>query len=59
MTKVIMVLPRYLPIIGGAEVQCSRLIREFNKTGKVNIVSIVTRRVSNTLEKENTLIIYL
>lgn len=46
-----MVLPRYLPIIGGAEVQCSRLIREFNKTGKVNIVSIVTRRVSNTLEK--------
>ncbi|WJV66193.1 glycosyltransferase family 4 protein [Pectobacteriaceae bacterium CE70] len=51
MTNVIMVLPRYFPILGGAEVQCSRLIKAFSTDPNVNIVEVVTRRLTPLLKK--------
>lgn len=53
MTKVLMVLPRYLPIIGGAEVQCSRLMHEILNNEELNtdIVGVVTRRVNPDLKR--------
>lgn len=53
MTKVLMVLPRYLPIIGGAEVQCSRLMHEILNHEELNtdIVGVVTRRVNADLKR--------
>lgn len=48
-----MVLPRYMPIIGGAEVQCRRLINQFKKNKDVDVVSVVTRRIEPTLLKND------
>ncbi|WP_315709379.1 glycosyltransferase family 4 protein [Brenneria uluponensis] len=55
MTNVIMVLPRYFPILGGAEVQCSRLIKAFSADPNVNIVEVVTRRLTPLLKKNETI----
>lgn len=52
MIKVLMVCPRYLPIIGGAEVQCDRLVRELSKIGEVEVRGVVTRRISHGLKKK-------
>lgn len=53
MSKVMMVLPRYIPIIGGAEVQCRRLIQELKKNDKIKIVGVVTRRVDKNLSRKD------
>lgn len=57
MTKVLMVLPRYLPIIGGAEVQCSRLMHEILNNEELNadIVGVVTRRVNPDLKRREVI----
>ncbi|WP_426768216.1 glycosyltransferase family 4 protein [Erwinia aphidicola] len=52
MVNVLMVLPRYLPIIGGAEIQCERLIKALGSYENVNITGVVTRRVERTLVKK-------
>lgn len=51
MNKVLMILPRYIPIIGGAEVQCRRLINELKKNKDINVVGVVTRRIDSTLSR--------
>jgi glycosyltransferase involved in cell wall biosynthesis len=53
MNKVLMVLPRYIPIIGGAEVQCHRLIQELKKNKEIKVVGVVTRRVDANLSKND------
>lgn len=53
MKRVVMVLPRYLPIVGGAETQCDRLIQKirdrFNE--QVGFWCVITRRISKGMEK--------
>jgi len=52
MIKVIMVLPRYFPILGGAEVQCARLIDKFEShKDRVEVVGVVTRQLTCLLAK--------
>lgn len=55
MLKVLMVSPRYLPVIGGAEVQCDRLVRELNKIDEVEVSGIITRRIGKNLKKKETI----
>lgn len=48
-----MVSPRYLPIIGGAEVQCNRLVNELQHRFSEEIVvsNLITRKFNNDLKK--------
>jgi len=57
MKRVIMVSPRYLPIIGGAEVQCNRLVNELsaNYIDDVDVIGLVTRRVSPELKRSEVI----
>ena len=50
MTRVLMVLPRYLPVIGGAEVQCSRLVSSLQSHTDITVTGIVTRRIYSGLK---------
>ncbi len=53
MKRIFMVSPRYLPIIGGAEVQCDRLVEELrhNHSNKVIVSKLITRRVTKGLKR--------
>lgn len=51
--RVFMVSPRYLPIIGGAEVQCDRLCHELKESfsEKIIISKLITRRMTKSLAR--------
>jgi glycosyltransferase involved in cell wall biosynthesis len=46
--RIAMVIPRYFPMIGGAETQCRLLIRHLLDGGQVTVPFVVTRRLDNT-----------
>lgn len=54
MIKVFMVSPRYLPILGGAEVQCSRLVKELkNSQAKdIKVERLITRKIAKNLPRK-------
>jgi glycosyltransferase involved in cell wall biosynthesis len=47
---VAMVIPRYIPVFGGAENQCRALVRTFRQRGGVDVPFVLTSRISAELE---------
>lgn len=47
--RVLNVIPRYAPIVGGAELQCSTLLRELRKLDRIAADTVVTRRTTDKL----------
>lgn len=53
--RVVHVIPRYLPIMGGAELQCGTLLREFAACEEIATTAVITRMTANGLRREDSI----